>query len=194
MIQSWLNRYGRRRRLAAATLAAIAVLSAYLATRPSPPTTVLVATRDLLPGPLTPSDLHPVPINHVPDGAVRTTTAAAGRYLTSPMRRGEPLTDARLLDSYRLSPGMVATPVRISDPEAAKLLSPGSRINVLAAREDTHPARTIAEDVRVITAADRQEDESHGALVVLATTPTQAAELAAAQASARLSITIITAP
>jgi Flp pilus assembly protein CpaB len=110
------------------------------------------------------------------------------------MRRGEPLTDARLLDSYRLSPGMVATPVRISDAEAAKLLSPGSRINVLAAWEDTHPARTIAEDVRVITTADRQEDDNHGALVVLATTPTQAAELAAAQASARLSITIITAP
>ncbi|RVX44899.1 Flp pilus assembly protein CpaB [Nonomuraea polychroma] len=197
MIQSWLSRYGRRRRLVAATLAAIAVISAYIATRPSPPpTTVLVATRDLPPGPLTPSDLRPVPLNHPPDGAVRTTTAAAGRYLTSPMRRGEPLTDARLLDSYRLPPGMVATPVRISDPAAARLLSPGSRINVLAAWEEAHPARTIAEDVSVITAAaQRQADEnssnSNGTLIVLATTSTQAAELAAAQAHARLSITII---
>jgi Flp pilus assembly protein CpaB len=192
VIQSWLSRYGRRRRLVAAALAAIAVLSAYLATRPAPRTTVLVATRDLPPGPLASSDLHPTPLNHPPAGAIRSTTAAAGRYLTSPMRRGEPLTDARLLHSYQLPPGMVATPVRLSDPEAARLISPGSEINILAAWEEAHPARTIAEDVTVITipkpATDRAAD--HGALVVLATTPTQATELAAAQASARLSITI----
>jgi Flp pilus assembly protein CpaB len=90
---------------------------------------------------------------------------------------------------------MVATPVRISDPAAARLLSPGSRINVLAAWEEAHPARTIAEDVSVITAANRQQTDddstNHGTLIVLATTSTQAAELAAAQAHARLSITII---
>jgi Flp pilus assembly protein CpaB len=197
MIQSWLSRYGRRRRLIAAALAALAVIAAYLATRPAaPPTTVLVATRDLAAGPLTSSDLHPIPLNHPPDGAVRTTAAAAGRYLTSPMRRGEPLTDARLLHSYRLPPGMVATPVRISDPEAAGLLSPGSAINILAAWEESQPARTIAEEVTVITipspATDRSD--SHGKLVVLATTPTQAAQLAAAQAHARLSITINPTP
>ncbi|TMR03419.1 Flp pilus assembly protein CpaB, partial [Nonomuraea turkmeniaca] len=135
----------------------------------------------------------PVPLSHPPDGAIRTTTAAAGRYLTSPMRRGEPLTDARLLHSYRLPPGMVATPVRISDPEAAKLISPGSRINILAAWEDTHPARTIAEDVTVITLPTGQEENRNGTLAVLATTTTQAAELAAAQASAPLSITILAA-
>ncbi|WP_223168025.1 Flp pilus assembly protein CpaB [Nonomuraea sp. SYSU D8015] len=194
MIQSWLTRYGRRRRLIAAALAALAVISAYFATRPaSPPATVLVATRDLPPGPLTPSDLHPTPLNHPPDGAVRTTTAAAGRYLTSPMRRGEPLTDARLLHSYRLPPGMVATPVRISDPEAARLLHPGSTITVLAAGEDNpNAARTVAEEVTVITLPQpaTPHADTHGTLIVLATTPTQATELAAAQASARLSITI----
>lgn len=192
MIQSWLSRYARRRRLVAAALAAAAVLSAYLATRPAPPTTVLVATRDLPPGPLTPADLHPTPLNHPPDGAVRTTSAAAGRYLTSPMRRGEPLTDARLLHTYRLPPGMVATPVRVSDPEAAHLISPGSVIDVLAAWEDSHAARAIAEDVMVITIPkpSSARAETHSRLIVLATTTTQAAELAAAQASARLSITI----
>jgi Flp pilus assembly protein CpaB len=108
------------------------------------------------------------------------------------MRRGEPLTDARLLHSYRLPPGMAATPVRISDPEAARLISPGSVIDVLAAWEDSHLARTIAEDVTVITIPkpSTAAAETHGRLIVLATTPSQAAELAAAQASARLSITI----
>ncbi|TMR88461.1 RcpC/CpaB family pilus assembly protein, partial [Nonomuraea basaltis] len=134
-------------------------------------------------------------INNPPDGAIRTTTTATGRYLTSPMRRGEPLTDARLLHSHRLPPGMVATPVRIADPEAAKLISPGSTINVLAAWEETHPARTIAEAVTVITipaatTTTTGSTDNHGTLAVLATTSTQAAELAAAQASARLSITI----
>lgn len=193
MIQSWLTRYGRRRRLIAAALAAIAVISAYFATRPAaPPTTVLVATRDLPVGPLTAADLHPTPLNHPPDGAIRTTTAATGRYLTSPMRRGEPLTDVRLLHSYRLPPGMVATPVRISDPEAAKLITPGSPINVLAAWEGSQGAHTIAEDVTVITLPKPTTAgaDNHGTLVVLATTPTQASELAAAQAAARLSITL----
>ncbi|MGN9840568.1 Flp pilus assembly protein CpaB [Nonomuraea sp. H19] len=192
MIQAWLSRYGRRRRLIAATLAAIAVISAYFAIRPTPPASVLVATRDLPPGPLAPADLHPTPLNHPPDGALRTITAATGRFLTSPMRKGEPLTDARLLTSYRLPPGMVATPVRISDPEAVSLMTPGSTIDVLAAWEESHPARSIAEDVTVITIPPRtgRSSDNHGALLVLATTPTQATELAAAQASARLSITI----
>ncbi|MEQ4724909.1 RcpC/CpaB family pilus assembly protein [Nonomuraea sp. B19D2] len=190
MIQSWLTRYGRRRRLIAAALAALAVMSAFVATRPTPAPTVLVATRDLSPGPLSPGDLTPAALNHPPTGAVRA--AAAGRILASPMRKGEPLTDVRLLQSFRLPPGMVATPVRIADAAAAKLLSPGATITVLATREEAQPARLAAEDVRVITIPPPPQtaSETHGALVVLATTPTQAADLAAAQTTGHLSITI----
>ncbi|MFG1703756.1 RcpC/CpaB family pilus assembly protein [Nonomuraea sp. M3C6] len=85
---------------------------------------------------------------------------------------------------------MIATPVRIADPAAAKLLSPGSTIGVLAAWEEGQPAHTIAEDITVITIPAPDTDDSHGTLVVLATTPAQAANLAAAQTSGRLSITI----
>ena len=189
MIQAWLQRYGRRRRLIAAALAAIAVMSAFLATRPTPAATVLVAARDLSPGPLRPNDLQPTPLNHPPAGAVRT--AAAGRVLASPMRRGEPLTDVRLLDSFHLPPGLIATPVRIADADAASLISPGSTISVLAAWTEGQPARSIAEDVTVVTIPPAAKDAgTRGTLVVLATTPSQAAELAAAQASGHLSITI----
>ncbi|MFD0469974.1 hypothetical protein ACFQ0B_17780 [Nonomuraea thailandensis] len=60
MIQPWLSRHGRRRRLVAAALAAVSVIAAFVATRPtgSAPT-VLVAARDLSPGPLDPADFHP---------------------------------------------------------------------------------------------------------------------------------------
>ncbi|TMR39687.1 flagellar biosynthesis protein FlgA [Nonomuraea zeae] len=184
-----MRRYGRRRRLIAAALAAIAVAAAFVATRPAPGSTVLVAARDLSPGPLRPDDLHPTPLHHPPAGAIRA--AAAGRVLAAPMRKGEPLTDVRLLDSFRLPPGLIATPVRIADAATAGLISPGSTITVLAAWDDGQPARSIAEGVRVITIPPATEHTSaHGALVVLATTASQATELAAAQAGGHLSITI----
>ncbi|MFF4625033.1 RcpC/CpaB family pilus assembly protein [Nonomuraea jabiensis] len=190
MTRAWLIRYGRRRRLVAAALAALAVMSAFIATRPEPAPTVLVAARDLSPGLLGPGDLTPAALNHPPTGAVRA--AAAGQILASPMRKGEPLTDVRLLRSYRLPPGMVATPVRIADAATASLLTPGATITVLAAGEETRPARAVAEDVQIITIPQtpKTTSETHGALIVLATTPTQAAELASAQTTGHLSITI----
>ncbi|WP_252375264.1 MULTISPECIES: flagellar biosynthesis protein FlgA [unclassified Nonomuraea] len=190
MIQTWLSRYGRRRRLIAAATAAVAVLSAYLATRPADGPTVLVAARDLSPGPLDPDDFSPVPFDHPPSGAVRTTRA--GQVLATPMRKGEPLTDVRLLHSFRLPPGMVAAPVRIADAAAVELITPGSTIGVLASWQEGLPARQIASELTVLSIPEptRESGDDHGALIVLATTLTQAAELAAAQSGGRLSITI----
>lgn len=174
-----------KRRLLAALVAGTAVLSAFLALRPAAGTPVLVATRDLSPGPLRPGDLRLVPLNDPPDGALHS--GAEGRVLAAAMRRGEPLTDVRLIDSVRLPPGTVATPVRIADPDAARLLSPGSTIGVLATWEG-QTAQLIADDVPVLSIPESKDD--HGALIVLTTTPTQAGQLAAAQAGGRLSITI----
>ncbi|MEU8102231.1 SAF domain-containing protein [Nonomuraea muscovyensis] len=175
----------RRRRAIAALLAGTGVLLGYSALRPAPGTPVLVAARDLSPGVLRAGDLRLAPLHHPPDGAIRSD--AVGRVLTGPMRRGEPLTDARLLHSLRLPPGTVATPVRISDADVARLISPGSTIGVLAAWEG-QAAQLVADDVRVVTVPET--DDGKGALVVLATTPAQAGTLAAAQAGGHLSITI----
>ncbi|WP_043628586.1 RcpC/CpaB family pilus assembly protein [Nonomuraea candida] len=201
---SWLSRHGRRRRLVAAALAAISVIAVLETISPGPATpTVLVASRDLTPGPLRAEDFQPATLDPPPAGAV--LTIGAGQTLATPMRQGEPLTDARLLTSYRLPPGMVATPVRIADADAAALLSPGSRITLLAAYDPATPARQIAPDTTVLTipGAAAQETDSPidrslgagagsraGTLIVVATTPTQAADLATAQAHARLSLTI----
>ncbi|NUR92023.1 MAG: flagellar biosynthesis protein FlgA [Nonomuraea sp.] len=186
---SWLRHWARRRRPVAAALAALGVLSAYFALRPATGPSVLVAARDLVPGVLRPGDLRTVPLADPPDGAVRS--GATGRFLAAPMRRGEPLTDARLLHRLSLPPGTVAAPVRIADPDAVTLISPGSTIGVLAAWEGGQPAQLIADDIRVITIPQPGDDSrTGGALVVLAATPPQAAQLATAQATGRLSLTI----
>lgn len=185
MIRAWLARCGRRRRLVAAALAAVAVLCGYAAARPARGPQVLVAARDLAPGVLRPGDLRAAALDHPPDGALRS--GAVGQVLATAMRRGEPLTDVRLLRSFRLPPGAIAAPVRIADPDATRLVSPGSTIGVLAAWDD-RPAELIADDVTVVTVPPAEDD--HGALVVLSATPEQASRLAAAQAGGRLSITI----
>ncbi|MFJ2028702.1 flagellar biosynthesis protein FlgA [Streptosporangium sp. NPDC087985] len=188
---------GRRHRLIAAAVAALATVCALVGLRPDTASvTVLAAARDLPGGTLEAADLKTVALrpDTVPDGAVKPGTPVAGRVLAGPMRRGEALTDARLLGPSLLAaygPGTVATPVRVADPETARLLSPGDVVNVLAAPstwEGAAPARTVAEDVTVLTTPGGEQGQ--GALIVLATTSDQAVELASAQAGGHLSITI----
>ncbi|WP_084965803.1 SAF domain-containing protein [Thermoactinospora rubra] len=193
-MRTWIRRFGRRRRLIAAALAAVAMTSALAVVRPGegPASTVVVAARDLSPGVLRPGDTQAarLPRSAVPDGAL--TSDPAGWVLAAPVRRGEPITDVRLLDDpllARLTPGLVAAPVRIADSDAARLVRPGSTVGVLAAWENAPAAHTIAEGLTVLATPSAGDD--HGALLVLAATPDQASQLAAAQAGGRLSITIL---
>ncbi|MFB9882094.1 RcpC/CpaB family pilus assembly protein [Planobispora siamensis] len=188
---------GRRRRVLAAVLAALAMACAAIGLRPDTSSvTVLAAARDLPGGVLTAADAVPVALRPgtAPDGALRPGTPVAGRMLAGPMRRGEPFTDVRMLGPDLLAthrPGTVATPVRVADPDSARLLSPGDTVNVLASPADwdgSEPARSIAEGVTVL--ALPADESGRGALIVLATTPGQAAELASAQSGGRLSITM----
>jgi Flp pilus assembly protein CpaB len=149
----WRRRLARIRRPVAAGLLTLAVLSgarAVLAPA-GPETTVLVAVRDLPAGHhLSAGDVRPVNwlADSVPDGVV---DAPEGRVLSSPLRRGEPVTDARLNGSGALSgqpPGTVAMPIRLSDPGIAVWLHPGDHVDVLAAPGavgDVAPAPPLAE-------------------------------------------------
>ncbi|MDH2430473.1 Flp pilus assembly protein CpaB [Sphaerisporangium sp. TRM90804] len=195
----------RRRRLIAAILAAAAVGCLGLALQPPDRLTeVLAAARDLTGGRLNGNDVTVVrlPPEAVPDGVYRPGAQLTGRVLAAPVRRGEPITDLRLLgpalvDAY--GPGMRATPIRVTDAASAGLLRPGDVIDVIANAatpqwEDIPspgPA-TIAQAVTVI-ALPRPAgaaDTNTGALVVLATTPDQATQLARAGPGSHLSITI----
>jgi Flp pilus assembly protein CpaB len=197
---------GGRRRLVAAACAAVAVVSGLRAVHPSPVRTVAVwaAARDLSGGaPLVSADLTTVrlPVTTVPAGAVRAGVRVGGRLLAAPMRRGEPLTDVRLLEPSLLAalpePGLVAVPVRIADGSAAAaLVRPGDRIDVLAIADPTAgaPARTqtVASAVQVLAVPGRDPGTGDGrGLVVVAATPAEAAALAQASAGTRLSLALV---
>ncbi len=195
---------GGRRRLLAAGLAAVAVVAGLRAVTPAPAATVSVwaAAHDLAGGrPLTVGDLRRValPTGAVPAGALRATADVVGRLLAAPVRRGEPLTDVRLLEPALLAalpePGLVAVPVRVADGSAAAaLVGPGDVVDVLAAGDPTaggaRDATTVAAGVRVLAVPAAAGRDGDAGLVVVATTDRQAAALAQASASARLSLAL----
>lgn len=193
------------RRLLAAGLAAGAVALGLpvLAPEPAPTGAVLAAARDLPAGaPLVETDLVAValPAAAVPDGALRPGAAVLGRVPAGPVRRGEPLTDVRLVGPgllEALGPGLVATPVRIADAGSAALLRAGDRVDVLAAGPPTATgapprAAPVAEGVPVLSvpAPGAAGTGAEGALVVLATDAAAAAALAGAAAGGALSVVL----
>lgn len=194
----------RRRRLLAALAAGAAVLAGLQAVAPPPPPTVAVLTfaRDLPSGAvLTTADLVEVrvPEEVAPAGA-SSRAAAAGRTLAAPVRRGEAVTDVRLVSGGLLRgyPGKVAVPVRIPDAGAVALARVGDRVDVLSADPSAPAARaeTVAEDAPVIAVPTPDAAGATGAagglagrLVVLALAPDQAEVLAAHAARSYLSVT-----
>lgn len=190
----------RHRAPLAGVLAAGAVLTALpLVAPPAAATTpVLTAAHDLAPGaPLGDADLAVVqlPSGLAPRGALVDLSEAVGRFVTGPVREGEPLTDVRLLGSSLLKDrGLVAAPVRLADPATLALLHAGDRVDVLAAATDVEhqgePAVTVAAGLQVL-AVPEQDDTADGALLVLAATPEVAARLASAAVGSRLSVTVL---
>ena len=195
------------RRLLAAGLGAGAMAFGLHALAPPPAPTVAAvsASRDLPAGArLGEADLTLARIDprSIPDGALLRPALARGATLVSAVRRGEVLTDVRLLDAGaldRLGPGIVAVPVRIADAESVGLLRPGSVVDVLAAAapESVGPgeARLVAAAVRVITVPQSRQGRfpsslSEGSLVLLATTSPTAAKLAGAVVTDRLSVVL----
>jgi len=192
------------RRLLAAGLAAGSVAFALSALAPAPPAVVnvLAVAHDLPAGStLTPQDIRVVGLSptNVPAGSLRDRSDVVGRILAGAIRRGEPLTDVRLvgraLTQTLGGAGLVAAPIRIADPGVARLLQAGDVVDVLAASEhgDGTTAPLVATSVRVVTVPAPEDVTSglaDGALIVVATTPSTAAVLARAAVTSRLSVTI----
>ena len=195
---------GWHRRTVASFLAGLAVLLAIASTRPAPEPTVELwaAARDLRSGEtLAASDVvrvH-VPERAAPDGAL-AEPALIGRVVAAPVRRGEPLTDVRVVGRSLLAgygSGLVVSPVRLSDAGVARLLAVGDVIDVLAADGGTgldvptsRSARTVARAARVVLVPAPDDAALAGepaSLVLLATAAGDAAALAQAAAGSRLS-------
>jgi pilus assembly protein CpaB len=195
---------GGRRRLLAAGFAGIAVLAGLHAVSPDPPpaTRIWVAARDLSGGrPLVAADVSvaELPVAAVPAGALPAGQPVRGRFVAAPMRRGEPLTDVRLLEPALLEalsrPGLVAVPVRVADGSAATaLVHAGDRVDVLAVSEDAAGRTTtaqVASNALVLSVPAHDDGSGSGAgLVVVAVSPTTAERLARSGATARLSVAL----
>lgn len=196
--RSLLRAAARRRALLSAGLAAAAVAAGLSALAPPAPATatVLTAAADLAAGSvLAPEHLTPqqVPVDLVPDGALRDLAAAAGRVVAGPVRRGEPLTDVRLLGAALLPRGSsdVAVPVRLAEPATGALVTAGDAVDVLAAAPDADGgAQVVATRLAVLSVPDLGDSAGEGALVVVRATRATAARLAAAAVSGRLSIVV----
>ena len=191
----------RRRGLLAAGLAAGAVATALpqLAPPATPGVVVLAAARDLVAGAaLQEADVVRVelPTAALPDGAL-IELPPDGARVAGAVRRGEPLTDVRLLGAALLDPadGLVASAVRVADPAGAALVQAGDRVDVLAASPDGGGADAppAARDVLVLS-VPAPEPQAEGGLLVLATTPATAARLAASAVSSRLSVVVLPRP
>jgi len=223
-IRIGVRRYRQLLRAVLVTIA-LAIVASTLAPKPAATTAVVAAARDLPAGEvLTAADLRTVdlPPATVPSGATTDLAAVVGDQLTGALRRNEPLTDVRLNDGVLRRPavGLVSAPVRLADSQAALLLRPGERVDVLAASTDIQgglatpgsagavgggaitTAAVVASDVMVVaipnasappgTASDANGDVGvEGTLVVLATSVVQARQLTQAEVSARLSAVVV---
>lgn len=197
------------RQVAAGALACLALV---LALRPPPPgpdatdvrtVPVAVAAIDLPAGTaLGPGDLTTVglPEDAAPAGAATALDELSGQVLASPVRRGEPVTDVRLVGPglwSQVPDGLVAAPVRLADLAVTSLLRAGDRVDVLAAAgaEAAAPSVQVVAEAALVLAvpadpaagADRPAQDG---LLVLAVSPDTAQRLAAAGAGATLTVTL----
>lgn len=174
-----------RRRLLAALLAAAAVATGmHAAAGPPPPSvTVLTAARDLSAGTvLEPGDL--VPTEFAPDSVpAGTGRAAVGRMLAAAVRRGEPVTDVRLVGPALTAgdPDRTAVPVRLPDAGMVALLEVGDRIDLVATDPQGTGAHVVAAAVPVLAIPppdDAAVAGQSGALVVVGADPADVSDLA----------------
>lgn len=171
------------------------------ATEEPPRTDVLVAAHDLAAGRIIAAeDLRPAArtTTELPEGVLTASADVTGRVITGAVRRGEIITDLRLLGpglSAGLGPGVVASPIRLIDLEVAALLRPGDRVDILAATVDAAMAVVVAERALVLAVPLAESGSANMVeplgLVVVAVAQDTAARLAAAAASSILTATLL---
>jgi pilus assembly protein CpaB len=178
--------FSMKRRIIAAMLAILGVLVIVGATRGSAGASVktLVATREILSGAVINEKdvaLRDLPIHVVADGSFRAMNDAIGQIAVGAIRRGEVITDARVVAPSLLSEsGLVAIAITLNDSANAQLVHAGDHVDVLASQggaivsDGAAPARLVASDVEVLST---KTHESKG-VVVLAVTASEARAIA----------------
>jgi Flp pilus assembly protein CpaB len=205
-ISQWLrpdwSRTVLARRIAAAGLV---VLAGVAALRPDPAgdrAQVVVAARDLSPGSaLTADDLRLEKrlVPTIPDGSQADIGAVVGSTLAGPARRGEVLTDVRLL-SRRLAesaagPDARIVPLHPADSALADLVRPGDVVDVVAASETTAQSNpkgssVIATDAIVVLVSAKQKAATGDRVVLVALPAASANAVAGAALTQSVTLTL----
>lgn len=186
------------------TAGALVLLAAAAALRPDPSegkTDVVVATRDLAPGvELVASDVRVESrsVATVPDGATTNGTDLVGATLAGPARRGEVLTDVRVLGS-RLAdatagPDARIVPVHPNDAALLDLVRSGDVVDVLAVSEATdgsgeQRSRVVATNAIVVLVSSASKDRGRDGLVLVALPVLKANEVAGASLTHAITLT-----
>jgi hypothetical protein len=170
------------RRAAAVVLVLVAGVIAVAPPAASAGEPVLALVRDLPTGAvIEPGDVQIVQAADPPDGVARDPTAVIGRILAGPARRGEIVTDVRLVDPAGPAPGpgRVAVPIRPADPAIVDLLGPGMHVAVVLVGEEG-TATLLATDAVVLVITPPSERGDADRPVVLAVPAESADRIVAA--------------
>jgi pilus assembly protein CpaB len=187
------------RRALAAALAVTALVLALAPTDTAAVVPVVVAAADLPSG----SALHAGdltvrewPAELAPGGAVRAVPDADGRSLVGAVRAGEPITDARLAGAVPVGgPDAAVVPVRLADAGVAAVLSPGSRVDVVAAGERADQPIVLTADATVQTVLGPEPRAGPGTgggerLVLIAMPRSAASRVAAVSLTRPVAVTL----
>ncbi len=185
------------RRVAAGGLVVLAGIAALRSNPDGDRAEVVVATHDLAPGAaLTPDDVRVETrlATTLPDGSQSDLGAVVGSTLAGPARRGEVLTDVRLLGSRlaeaaigsKAGPGARIVPLHLADGALIDLVRAGDVVDVLAAPStDSQPgtqavSKVVATDAVVVLVSAKQKAQAgDGDRVLLVALPARVANTVA---------------
>ena len=171
------------RRVAAGALVVLAAVAALRTDPHGDQADIVVAARDLSPGiELTADDLRLEKrlTATIPDGSQATVGKVVGSTLAGPARRGEVLTDVRLLGprlaQSAAGPDARIVPLHLADTALLDLVRTGDVVDVLAAADDEIDPRVVATDAVVVLVSEKQKGPGAGAeRVLLVALPAHAA-------------------
>ncbi|MCV7284475.1 SAF domain-containing protein [Mycolicibacterium wolinskyi] len=199
----WTRTAAARRAVAAG----LVVLAAVAAVRSDPRgdhAEIAVATRDLAPGTeLTAADvqLESRSAATLPDGTRSDLADLVGATLAGPVRRGEVLTDVRVLGprlaESAAGPDARIVPLQLGDAALLDLIRPGDVVDVLTVTESAEqagaqPARpvVVATDAVVVLVSDKPKGTGGNRVALVALPARSANEVAAASLVQAVTLTI----
>lgn len=168
----------RARRVTAGALVVLAGLSAIRSDPRGDQLEVVVARRDIAPGTILTVDdlsLESRTAHTLPDGAATDVAAVVQATLAGPVRRGEILTDVRVLGD-RLTDAAAGPDARIvgvhpADAALTDLVRPGDVVDVVATGpDDAGAARVLASGGIVVLVSDKNNHDDRVVLVALPAT------------------------